>query len=200
MSDEKQKPAPAPHPKPFAIQMGNDFCHNFYVPFLALIVRGDWSQTRMANRKNADGSEIGPANLGQAMSQMPEIPGQQLRFDARTSTVTLVEPLNRPEHKRLVERIERAARNAMVIMSDQKYKLDADVATKLGADEFKTLAREARRHIDAGRAKTVEGVVPSMEELDALPGGYLYDPSFEGRKPRYEHQLEAWMQKLEAAA
>jgi len=68
----------------------------------------------------------------------------------------------------------------------------------LDKDRMKTLCREMTWLVRDNMAKVVKGPLPSMEDIEELPGEFLLNPGSQIRtdQPRYEKDLEAWTDRL----
>jgi hypothetical protein len=68
----------------------------------------------------------------------------------------------------------------------------------LNPDAMKTLVREMLGLVTASEAKVVSGVAPTQEDVDAMPGDYLSNPTgtTHWSQPRYEKDIPEWEQTL----
>jgi hypothetical protein len=75
-------------------------------------------------------------------------------------------------------------------MPDQKGTLDPH--------RFKTLCRELFWLVEAGEAKRVEGVIPTLAEIAELSGHFLLNPGsrISNTQPVYEKDFPDWVARL----
>jgi len=181
----------------FAI--GDDFGRNYTLKTVpGVILRGEWSLMRMANRKDAYGRPLPVRDMG-SMASMPVIPGEEIHVDLSRQEAKIVDPLTRPENESTKETIEKVARQNNILNVDQKMTVQEDrpVGVEKG-DGFKTFVRELVRMVEGGSAKLSQGKLPDPDKLE---GRYLYDPAdtVTQLKPRYEDQVESWKMKVAMA-
>lgn len=189
---ETGRPAAGPRIESFTVEFGDLHCRNHTINCFRLRVRGTWSVTRLHQRG------IGGRDIGQAMSSMPDIPGQRLRIDPRAMKATLYDPLD--DDPALLERINVVAKNARSFWKGAPFKAVPVVELSLTPDLLKTLLAELRRKREAGNVAVVEGRMPSNETIEKMDGKEMYDPWNSGRKPRYVEEVDGWHARLDRPA
>lgn len=188
---------------PVTFELGDDYGRNIHVLSLDLTLRGNWSQARMQSRKavGPDGEpvHIGGRSLGDAMSRMPEIPGIRITLDPRRLTAALHDPLK--DDPELFAMACKRLNEAQHVGTDLQYRPMADVTKELEPDEFKTLTEELVYKVGHGMARVVKGELPSLDQVDALEGDYLYDPgcSVKDDRPRYRKDVSDWKKRINRA-
>lgn len=197
MADATTTPEPsragaAPRVESFTVEFGDLHCRNHTINCFRLRVRGAWSVTRLHQRG------IGGRDIGSAMANMPDIPGQRLRVDPRAMRATVFDPLaDQPD---LLDRINAVAQKARAFWKGVPFKAVPPVELGLTDDLLVTLLMELQRKRDAGNIVVVEGRLPSVETIQKLAGRELYDPWNSGRKPKYADEVEGWSERLDRPA
>jgi hypothetical protein len=177
--------------EPFTVEFGDLYCRNFTIACLHLRVRGAWSITRLHQRP------IGGRDIGSAMSSMPAIPGQRLRIVPKELVAYLEDPL--AEDPELLASINKVAQNARSIQRGAPWKAVPTTELRLSNDLLVTLILELHRKLEAGCIEVIAGRLPTIAQVQKIPGRELYDPWNNGRKPMYVDEVAGWQQRLEAA-
>lgn len=190
--EDGSPPAEAARLETFTVEFGDVYCRNHTINCLRLSVRGAWSITRLHQRP------IGGRDIGSAMSSMPAIPGQRLRVVPKEMRAFVEDPL--AEDPELMEHINRVCRNARSTYKGAPYTPVPTVEIQLSSDLLVTLVLELHRKAEAKCIEVVKGRLPTIEQVQKLPGRELYDPWNNGRKPTYVDEVAGWHQRLEAQA
>lgn len=185
-------PVEAVRLEPFTVEFGDVYCRNQFINCLRLRARGAWSIQRLHQRPG------GGRDLGSTMSQMPAIPGQQLRVVPREMKAYLEDPLT--EDPQLLETINAVAYRARSIWKGNPFKPVPTVTLSLTNDLLVTLIHELHRKVEAGNAVVIKGRLPGNDQIQKIPGRELYDPLNNGRKPTYVDEVDGWMQRLDQQA
>jgi len=124
-----------------------------------------------------------------------EIPGMRLHVDPARGMYKVTDPLRDDED--MCDRIRRAMTKSQVTVSN-KIRGMPPKEGRLDRDRIKTLVREMRWLVEADEARVVEGILPTEEAMNAMPGDYLTDPrgGSQWRQPRYERDMQAWVDGL----
>jgi len=171
---------------PFGIEINSDMNNDVKIKSLAgLRLRG----------------AIKPRPFARTLPTLPEIPGMQIHVNPAAGTYVISDPLcDDPE---LCERIRITMVSSDMCVYEPGSKVLTGVASQkgeLGIDEMKTLCREMLHLLNSDPSYAVmsKGPKPSMEDVDELPGDYLYSPNpmTESWQPRYEKDVEAWRRRL----
>lgn len=129
-------------------------------------------------------------------STLPQTPGMQLAVHPNRRTWQSYDPLS--DDPELMAQVNGGG--TMMTSGMQQFNMRAVPSRQgtLGVDEFKSLVREMVDLLEAGEAKVVNGVAPSREQVDALPGRYLLNPGnlVRSTQPRYEEDFEGWVAEL----
>ncbi len=144
-----------------------------------------------------DGEQITrPASAGIIDGLPNGVPGMQLHVNPADLTWKVVDPLRDDED--MCAKIERAIRTQTHMSTGGKIRGVPTKSGKLDKDQMKTLVREMRSFVESGDAKVVRGAMPSVEDMDAMPGEYLTNPAGLSKwsQPRYEKDLDGWVCKL----
>jgi len=176
----------------FVVEFGDLYCRNHTIGCLRLRARGAWSITKLHQRP------IGGRDIGTAMSSMPAIPGQRLRVVPKEMKAYLEDPL--ADNADLLEVINAVAQNARSIWKGAPFKPVPTVELALSNDLLVTLILELHRKLESGNVEVVKGRLPTIEDVQKLPGRELFDPWNNGRKPTYVEDVPGWHERLEAQA
>ena len=185
-------PAAAARIEGFIVEFGDLYCRNHTINCFRIRARGAWSITRLHQRP------IGGRDIGSAMSSMPAIPGQQLRVVPKEMRAYLEDPLQ--DLPDLLDTINAVAKNARSIWKGVPFKPVPTVELKLTSDLLVTLILELHRKLETGNIEVIKGRLPTIEQVDKLPGREMFDPWNNGRKPTYVDQVAGWHERLEAQA
>lgn len=171
----------------FTVELGDERNRQINVPMLHETFRGAYS---VANLRGQD--------IGSPASSMPDIPGMQLTIDARNRRVIIRDPLK--DNEALCSQI------AGVLKKRGSYGLSKltgcdERTVAMDEHEMKTLVRFVVKLLDPPsglpKAKLVKGRVPTDEEVDQLPGEYLYDPGSETQHgPKFEKDAQQWFDRV----
>lgn len=124
------------------------------------------------------------------------IPGMQLSVDPAKGTYNVIDPLSEDED--MCEKIQRALARQGVYRTENKIRGVPDRGGLLDPDHMKTLCREMCRLVNAGEAVVIKGSLPTEDDLENMAGEFLTNPVNMGdyRQPRYEKDLQAWVETL----
>jgi hypothetical protein len=131
------------------------------------------------------------------MSSMPAIPGQRLRVVPKEMVAYVEDPLS--EDPDLLATINKVAQNARSIQRGGAWKAVPTTELRLSNDLLVTLILELHRKLEAGCIEVITGRLPTIGQVQKIPGRELYDPWNNGRKPMYVDEVAGWQQRLEAA-
>lgn len=170
------------------LECGNSLNQTITLDTFKQRLRGSWSSAGlMAKRGRA---------LGDKMTQMPDIPGIRIAIYLTLKTVRFYDPLNLPEYKELLVRINSASRNAKVHQSGGQYRGVQDVEKVVTDDVMKTLLLEiVNVHMtkEDPTMRVVNGQLPELDFINKLPGDQLYDPwSNNSLKPDFVKDVPDW--------
>jgi len=176
----------------FTVEFGDLYCRNHTINCFRLRVRGAWSVTRLHQRG------IGGRDIGSAMANMPDIPGQRLRVDPRAMRATVTDPL--ADNPELLERVNGVSQKVRAFWKGVPFKPVPPAELTLTDDQLVTLLLELHRKREAGQIVVVEGRLPSLETIGKMDGRELFDPWNSGRKPKYADEVAGWSERLDRPA
>lgn len=183
----------------FTVEFGDMHGRQHYVQTLRSKFRGCWSLTNLHRRTDHEGKSMGGRPVGDAMSQMPDSPGQRLTVDLATGHLREYDPLESdPERLAHICRVMGRARGGV----DVKYKPIPAKDHKIDEHTLKTLCRELYSMVNADdpKARVVDGKLPSQEQIKSMPGRFLFDPAnSDPVKFRFEDQYEKWLENKQTA-
>ena len=178
----------------FTVEFGDAYGRNFMFGSLKMRIRGRFSIAEMMARPG------GGPNVGQAMAQMPTVPGIHLDVNCKTGEYRLWDPLEEPGNARLVDQIAAVMKNASLSQGNEKFKGQDEMSGKMDDDRLKTMVAELIRMYDNGSIRVISGTLPKQEEVEKAKGRILNDLwNSSAHKPKYKDQQEAYVQNLESA-
>lgn len=163
MADDKDKDkgakttpaAPVISPE-IEIELGDDRNRVFSWGPTMEILRGAWS------RQNLKSDE-----LVEDLAKMPNIPGMCIRVAYERKLAVIYDPLSLEKNKELCATIA-----AMIYERFRKKEGPSKTVERkaMDADDLKTWLYGMRRRVDNGQAKVTVGTLPTMDEIERLPG------------------------------
>ncbi len=161
MADDKDKvkatapAAPAISPE-IEIEFGDERNRYFAWGPTMEKMRGHWT------RKNLHSDE-----LVEELATMPDIPGMRIRVAYERRLAVVYDPLSLEANKTTCDRI------AAIIFDRWRIKAGPEKTTtreKMDADDLKTWLYGMRRRVNNKEATVIVGTLPSLDEIDKLPG------------------------------
>jgi len=142
------------------------------------------------------GRRMIPPDQAAYLGQFPEMPGMLLTVKPAELAYSLVDPLEDDED--LCEQIRSAMERNSTFRGKGKLKGCPRQDGKLDVHRMKTLCRELVKMAELGFVRVRKGQVPTLEQVDAMPGRYLLNPgsTIPNGQPRYEDSLEDYVQNL----
>lgn len=183
---------------PFTVEVGDDSNRTITINTLTMRLRGRYSLSNLFSRKDPSGKRMTGRNVGDVMTQMPDIPGIRLEVDPGKSSVRIYDPLEGDKDR--CDEINRVLSSAVSIGSSSITFVPEKTVT-LDKDQLKTLCIEVVQHVRENSARVVSGSLPSQSAVNRLPGKKLYDPwSSDHTKPRYEEDVPEWQEQMRRRA
>ncbi len=144
---------------------------------------------------DSQGRTMVPLDQARHLAAFPRLPGMRLIVDPANLTYEVIDPLH--GDKPMEDRIRRFLKD----MSGAGVEKLTGVPPKKGEldkHRMKSLCREMKWLVDSGEAKRFQGRVPSMEEIDELPGEFLLNPGSRvaNGQPIFEKDFEDWHDNL----
>jgi hypothetical protein len=180
----------------FTVEFADDYCRNFTVttpPLQGIDIRGRWDTSRLAKRPQ------GMRDLGQEAVKIPSpIPGAYLLVDIARGRIRLEDPCETTEAgKAVLEQYNKVAKGVPSLREKSPF---VALEYKVDDDQLKTLLLELHRKKESNCITMVEGELPTIKQIESLPGDELYDPSNQGEdKPRYKKDLQKFRDRQRAA-
>lgn len=139
-----------------------------------------------------------PLDQAREMSSLIPIPGMQLHVNPLKRTWTIIDPLH--DNKPLLLELSRHLR----IMRKATASDFNGVPTSQGeldVHRMKSLVREMFTLVKDSEAVLVKGAMPSMDDIENLPGRFLLNPGarVHNGQPVYEDDLAGWEANLHAS-
>ena len=173
----------------FTVEFGDPNNRTCVVNCLRLKVRGSWSLAKLHARPE------GGRDVGSAMTAMPDIPGLRMTVLPRDKKAILFDPLE--EDSERLRRINSISERARAIFRGAPWTFVDRSEHTLNDDTLKTLVMELVRKVESKCCHVVDGKLPTIEQVEGMPGRLLFDPWNNGRKPTYVDQVEDWQQGLD---
>lgn len=179
----------------FTVEFGDDRNRGtFPIDVLKLRVRGSWIKSHFTREK-------GSRSIGDQMSRMPDIPGIRMDVAPAVGAMRLYDPLE--EDTRKMEAIRSAFDEIQGIKQvGAKIGPMQAVEHRLDIHQMKSLLAECavklkgRAGDDQYTMTLIRGEVPTLEQLNAMPGRKLYDPwNSSNNKPKFEDQAEEFFDR-----
>lgn len=145
---------------------------------------------------NKNGDLVTPRDQAAFLASFPKTPGQQLLVDPARLTYKIIDPLSKDPA--MLDRIAKFYRSQMAIRTDSQVKAVPDKEGRLDVHRMKSLCREMLDLVKAGEAKICKGSLPSLDDINDLPGYYLLNPGLRTSttQPTYEKDFEDWVDRL----
>jgi hypothetical protein len=162
----------------FTVELGDDKASNFSVPVLNGVYRGTFDKGAIMSRTE------GNKDVGSRNAALPHIvPGIHFEVDWRKRCVHITDPLTQEVLKQI-----RKAQNqpGMSTYGLGEYAKCDDVTIQMDEHQLKTFARYLVQQVDNGKGKCVDGRLPTLEQVDATDGRYLYNPNNPQSRPKFE--------------
>lgn len=164
------------------------------LPGVKLRSRIDGART-VKDRRTGD--EMIPRDQANLLTSFPKAPGMQLHVDPARLTYMIIDPLH--DDKDMCERIGRWLKNNSPVYSpDMEIKGVERQEGTLDKHRMKSLVREMLWLIESEDAKLAKGPLPTMEEVETLPGRFLLNPGsrVQNTQPMYEDDWDKWVDQL----
>lgn len=137
-----------------------------------------------------------PVDQLHGMGSIPKTPGMQVHVNPAELTYEIIDPLHGNEE--LCEKLRLWLVNHSAY--DTGKKLDGVITKKgtLDKHRMKSLCRELFWLVDANEAKRCKGTVPSMDDIEDLPGNFLLNPGSRVRntQPMFEKDFDEWVDNV----
>jgi hypothetical protein len=174
-------------PAPFVVEFGDDNNRQIVVQTVRRTVRGSWSNQKLYRDNRG-------RNLGELGQSLPDIPGMCVKVEPSRNRVIWFDPLEKDDTPlKTLNRVIQNAPSGIIGVGAAFGPVDRSVEEFDDPHQFKTLIRELVRLVSGNKATLREGALPTLEQIDNLPGEYLYDPAFQSDwKTRFEKDFAAW--------
>mgnify|MGYP000715152702 CR=1 FL=1 len=139
----------------------------------------------------------GGTDSGGRIQRMPEIPGLYFTVDPAKNVVTVTDPLDLPENKTLLQTINAVARD--IAITGQQFAGVPVQKFELNNHEFKSFLLEIIGYHSTGyiTINMIEGTLPDVDSVQALPGKELFDPRSNSHvQPKFVKDVEEYLQRL----
>lgn len=127
-------------------------------PITQSMLRGKWAQ-----------ANIPAASMPEKLQGFPDMPGIHIAIDSRRRAGTVFDLLSRKSHESLLKEINDKHERIWGC----KCQPDKDINLRnMTDDQIKNWFYWIRRMLDSKQCVCVEGTVPSMTQIEAMPGKY----------------------------
>lgn len=176
----------------FEVEIGDSCNRSVHLSSIKVNLRGKFSVSNITSR------EGGGRQIGEALLNMPDIPGMRVKVDLTNGAYTIYDPLN--NNPMLLDRINGIADKVPILRGPKVKPVETINAHEQDPDRFKTLVLQLIRLVNDGMGKVTDGLMPKEESLEALPGRELFDPNSNSHaKPRYVKDYYKWSQEIDKA-
>lgn len=138
-----------------------------------------------------------PVDRMMGLASFPRTRGMVITVDPSDCTYTITDPLN--NDKETLRAIRDYAIEKGLGSSTLESIRGVDTQRgQLDPDRFKNLVRECLWLVESNEAKHVKGSLPTMEEVNGLPGNYLLNPGSRvtNTQPVFEKDWNDWLSRL----
>ncbi len=137
-----------------------------------------------------------PKDQANHLASFPKAPGMQIYVNPAALTYEISDPLY--EDDKMCERITKWMKNNIPFDTETKVGGAPPLKGSLDQHRMKTLCRELFWLVDAGDAKRCQGVIPTLEDIEELPGEFLLNPGSRigNTQPQFECNFDNWVTKL----
>ena len=148
-----------------------------------------------ANKTAKNGARIG-RDQASLLGQFPNLQGMELHVNPAKLTYVVLDPL--AEDEPTCERIKKLMDSLGPFRTGDKLRGVPTQKGTLDLHRMKTLVREMIWLVEAGEARVVKGVLPTMDQVESLPGRTLLNAGSRvpNMQPVFEDQWDAWLNSL----
>jgi hypothetical protein len=145
------------------------------------------------------GRRMMPTDQVRHLGRLPAVPGMHLAVNPGKLSYVVSDPLYEDEDT--CERLRLSINESSPTKITGKLRGVSPQEGTLDQHRMKTLCREIVWLLEAGDVRIVNGIKPTLKDLDAMPGKYLLNPGsmVHNMQPRYEEDYEEWVNRLTAA-
>jgi hypothetical protein len=149
----------------FRIEMGDYRNRNFVWPLDARTLRGRFSRNNIAS-----------VVIDERFSSVPDISGILLELNGAKNTFYMMDPLAHPSNREAYEQIKHLVDTYFAGNFVHEFHPTGVMAFRdLTKDEFKSICYYARRFADARQCFLINGSIPDMNSILALPGQVMFE-------------------------
>jgi len=144
------------------------------------------------------GNQTGPIQIqAHGLPTLPQIPGMQLHVNPAKLSYVVSDPLHGDEE--LCERIRQVIKTRSPMRVGDKIDGVPTQRGTLDVHRMKSLCREMVWVVESGYAKVVKGSLPTLEQVEKLPGKFLTNPGsrIPNTQPRFEEDWDSWVSELQ---
>lgn len=181
---------------PFAVEADHPRCADL----LLQSIPNCRLRSSIASNKQAKDAKSGelmtPLDQARHLATFPRTPGMQLHVNPVKLTYAIIDPLYDDED--LSERIQNWFNRNHGVRMDTKLRGQAPIKGQIDKHRMKTLIRELHFLLEAGEIQVVKGDLPTIEEVQELPGHYMLNPGSRvaNFQPRFEKDLDEYVENL----
>lgn len=137
-----------------------------------------------------------PLDQSRHLGSFPSTPGMQVHVNPAELTYAIVDPMHGNEQ--LCDRVGKYLRENAGYSPNKKINGIPPQNGKLDIHRMKSLCREMLWLVNADEAKKAKGAIPTIEDINDLPGYYLLNPGarVHTTQPIYEKDFEDWVAQL----
>lgn len=136
-----------------------------------------------------------PLDQAKSLASFPRTPGMQLHVNPAELTYAIVDPMH--DNDELCDKVTRWLKRSPIRIAGKINGVPPRTGS-LDKHQMKTLCREMLNLVTEGAAKKCKGPVPSLADIEELPGQFLLNPGsrIPNLQPRYESGWDKWVEQL----
>ncbi len=137
-----------------------------------------------------------PIDQIQGLASFPRTPGMEVHVNPAQLKYTIEDPMHGDED--LCIRVQKWLEHNSAYSPDKKINGHPLREGELDVNRMKTLCRELFHLVESGEAKRAKGSVPTMKEIEGLPGRFLLNPGsrVQNTQPMFEDEYDSWVQGI----
>lgn len=149
--------------------------------------------------KEGSDETLVPVDQMRTLGSFPKTPGLQVHVNPAECTYVLIDPLHGDEA--LCTRIQTWIKSNGAYSVADKIDGIPPQEGALNVHRMKSLCRELFWLVEAKEAKKCKGPMPTMSDIEELPGNFLLNPGARSRthQPRFEKDFDSWAEKVGAS-
>jgi hypothetical protein len=167
-------------PSEFVVEIATRLNQNVFFHPVGETLRGRWLT-----------ANVSPMSLNSEILKVGDLPGVRIRVDAPRRKADIFDPMGLPEKRDALEGFQKRCRAELSSMFNEGP-LPAKTYQNMSDTDLKTWIYWIRRLVNVNHVEIISGSVPTLEEIEALPGKTMFrlaETRFRNAKPYYREEL-----------